>query len=145
MSTYLDEKLKVKIVEHEGIKPFAYQDTLGYWTIGVGICIDERKKCGLLSEEIFFILDNRIKILKEKLSQYDWYKRADTIRQGVFIELAFNLGINGLLSFKKMLDAASRGVWPLAVAELKDSKWFTQIGKARSADLIFRLQNGQYQ
>ena len=40
------------IKEHEGVVKHAYQDSRGYWTIGVGRLIDEKLKGGLSDDEI---------------------------------------------------------------------------------------------
>ena len=39
------------LIDHEGSEKSAYQDTLGYWTIGHGRLIDKRKNAGLSEEE----------------------------------------------------------------------------------------------
>jgi len=44
----------------EGERASAYQDSLGYWTIGVGRLIDARKGGRLRSNEIDFMLTNDI-------------------------------------------------------------------------------------
>ena len=34
----MDDELIARFVENEGIRKSAYQDSLGYWTIGIGVC-----------------------------------------------------------------------------------------------------------
>ena len=46
--------------KEEGVVKHAYQDHLGYWTIGVGRLIDKRKGGGLSDEEIDYLLGNDI-------------------------------------------------------------------------------------
>lgn len=41
----------------EGRVPHAYQDHLGYWTIGVGHLIDKRKGGGLTPDEVDYLLE----------------------------------------------------------------------------------------
>lgn len=36
--------LKKQLIRDEGDVPYAYQDSLGYWTIGAGFLIDKRKQ-----------------------------------------------------------------------------------------------------
>ena len=60
------------------------------------------------------------------------------------IELCFNLGLTGLLGFKKMIDALTRKNYPEAVKQLLDSRWATQIGKSRIDDITYRLGVGRY-
>lgn len=138
------EMLMGRIVEHEGIRKSAYQDSLGYWTIGCGRLIDSRKSAGLSVDETFYLLRNDIANCKEQLKPYDWFKSQDEVRAGVLIELCFNLGLTGLLGFKKMIDALTRKNYPEAVKQLLDSRWVTQIGKSRIDDITYRLGVGRY-
>ena len=46
--------------KEEGVIPHAYQDHLGFWTIGVGRLIDKRKGGGLSADEIDYLLSNDI-------------------------------------------------------------------------------------
>ena len=53
----------------------------------------------------------------------------DNDRQGVIQEMCFNLGINRLKSFKKMLLACEMGNYELAAREMLSSLWARQVGK----------------
>lgn len=138
------EMLISRIVEHEGIKKSAYKDSLGYWTIGCGRLIDEKKGAGLSIDEIFYLLKNDLVRCRAELTKYDWFAVQDDTRQGAIIELAFNLGISGLLGFKDTIDALKRKSYAEAVRCLKNSKWSTQVSKARVDDISWRLMNGRY-
>ena len=55
------EKLTAQLRRDEGTKATAYQDHLGFWTIGVGRLIDSRKPgAGLRPDEIDYLLRNDI-------------------------------------------------------------------------------------
>jgi len=144
MTDALSQKLIEKIVDHEGIKKSAYKDSLGFWTIGVGLCIDERKNAGLTTDEIFYLLNNRILAARNQLTQFEWYRSLDRIRQDTLVELVFNIGLNGLLGFKDMIASLTKKNYALAGAELKDSMWYTQVGARRGDDMCYRLRNGSY-
>lgn len=139
-----DEMLMSRVVEHEGIKPSAYQDSLGYWTIGIGTLIDERRGGKLTTEECFYLCRNRLDLRRKDLSCYEWFAKQDVVRQNALVELAFNLGLNGLLGFKKMISALAVNNYALAAKELIDSSWSRQVGKARSGDLRHRILMGRY-
>ena len=139
-----DDLLIGRIVEHEGIKKFAYKDTLGYITAGVGRCLQEGVGKGLSIDEIFFLLRNDIADFRHQLKDFDWFKNQDDVRQGVLIELCFNLGLSHLLGFKNMLAALLIKNYPLAVKELCDSAWSKQVSAARVNDIKGRLLNGRY-
>ena len=52
--------LRELLIRDEGCVPHAYADSLGYWTIGVGHCIDKRVGCGLPEPFIMQLLDHDI-------------------------------------------------------------------------------------
>ena len=82
----------------EGEVLHAYVDSLGFLTIGVGILIDKRKGGGLLPEESEFIFNNRLRLINEALSKrIPWISKLDPARRGVLINMAFQMGIDGLL------------------------------------------------
>jgi lysozyme len=139
-----NEMLMSRVVEHEGIKQFAYQDSLGFWTIGVGRCIHEGKGRGLTTDECFCLLKNDLIYFRNLLLKYDWFTKQDVVRQNALVELAFNLGVNNLLGFKNMISALSVNNYALASKELVESTWARQIGKNRAADLQHRILTGRY-
>jgi len=139
-----DEMLLSRLVEHEGIKQFAYTDSLGYVTIGIGRCIHEGKGRGLTADECFMLLRNDLVYFRNLLLKYDWFVKQDIVRQNALVEIAFNMGLNGLLSFKKMLSALTVNNYALAAKELVSSVWATQVGNNRASDLQYRLLNGRY-
>lgn len=113
----------------EGVIPHAYQDSLGYWTIGVGHLIDKRKG-GKMPDVIIDMLlrydiDEKIAELNEKLP---WWGFLDEPSQRVIVNMAFNLGVEGLLKFGKFMDALKDGDRNRAASEMLDSKWAEQVG-----------------
>ena len=113
----------------EGVIPHAYQDSLGYWTIGVGHLIDKRKG-GKIPDVIIDMLlrydiDEKIAELNEKLP---WWGFLDEPSQRVIVNMAFNLGVEGLLGFKKFMDALKDGDRNRAASEMLNSKWAEQVG-----------------
>ena len=106
----------------EGVIPHAYQDSLGYWTIGVGHLIDKRKG-GKMPDVIIDMLlrydiDEKIAELNEKLP---WWGFLDEPSQRVIVNMAFNLGVEGLLKFGKFMDALKDGDRNRAASEMLDS------------------------
>jgi lysozyme len=140
----VDTQLETKLIEHEGIKRFAYQDTVGKLTIGIGRNIDDKGGKGLSTDECWYLLRNDIRDCRNELKDYDWYKGLDKVRSDAIVELCFNLGISGLLEFKDMLNALLLKQYTAAGSALKSSKWYGQVGKTRGDDLVFRIRNGQY-
>ena len=93
---------------------------------------------------MLYLMRNRIQRKRVALLAYQWFPSLPVVRQDVLVEMAFNLGIKGLLNFKKMIAAVQNHDWKEAVAQMKDSKWATQIGKARLDDLCNRMLKGVY-
>lgn len=140
----MSEKLEQRLIQNEGKIPYAYQDSLGFWTIGIGICIDKSKGGYLSEEEMLYLLQNRLNKIRASLSNYIWFRNLSEVRQEVLIEMAYNLGVNGLLAFKKMISFIEKRDYENAVKEMRSSKWAMQIGKNRLDDLCKRISTGRY-
>lgn len=140
----IDSKLLDCLYEHEGYRRSAYQDSEGYWTVGIGFCVDESLGLGLSIDECMLILNMRLKSLKRRLNTYSWFVSQDEIRQAVLMELAYNMGIGGLKTFKKCLAAVEKKDYVRAGDELLDSKWARQVGVSRRNNIVHRMVEGEY-
>ena len=124
------EILKSMLRKHEGMVLHSYQDSLGYWTIGVGRLIDNRKGGCITVEEAMFLLDNDIKRVEDDLdNNIPWWRTLDETRQLVVADMCFNLGIGSLLEFKNTLTAMKEGRYAAAADGMINSKWATQVGQ----------------
>lgn len=137
-------KLEARLKEHEGFNKFAYNDSLGFSTIGYGRCIDRRKGKGISDQEATYLLRNDISECAHLMALYPWYSIQDNVRKCVLIELCFNLGLQGLLGFKNTLAAMLEKDYVKAAEELLDSRWAKQVSKSRSDDIVYRLVHGAY-
>ena len=111
----------------EGLKLSAYQDHLGFWTIGYGRLIDGRRGGGISKEEAEYFLkndvDDVVSALRVKLDF--WNDLPQNVKRAL-CNMAFQLGINGLLGFKNSLEFIKRGDWKNAGINLRKSKWYKQ-------------------
>ena len=129
------------LILHEGVRRFPYVDTVGKLTIGVGFNLDD---VGLYPEEIDFILHNRIdKMEQQLLHRLPEYRGLCVVRKMVMIDMAFNLGVAGLRSFRKMRAALDLRDYKLAATEMLDSKWATQVG-GRATRLAQMMRSGEW-
>ena len=129
----------------EGTVPHAYQDSLGYWTIGVGRLIDERRGGGLSPDEIDYLLDNDIKAkTHEVLRALPWAARLSEPRQAVLVNMAFQLGTKGLLAFHRTLGSIEDGQYGEAALEMLDSTWAKQT-PARAMRLAVQMETDEWQ
>jgi len=135
---------KKLLVLHEGVVPYAYQDSLGYWTIGVGHLID-RRKGGRLSEFIIWqLLDSDYAEVEADLDRVlPWARDLDPVRRHVLIDMGFNLGITGLLGFQNTLAAVKDRRWEDASKGMLASRWASQVGR-RSVRLAEMMRTGTW-
>ncbi|HBV7913894.1 MULTISPECIES: glycoside hydrolase family protein [Klebsiella pneumoniae complex] len=126
---------------HNG-KFYPYKDSLGYWTIGFGRLIEGKQSQftnGISVEEANKFLSDDIAIAEKGLASLnlglipsDW--------KDFLIIMIFQLGLQGVKNFKKMLIAIKAKDYPEAVRQAKDSKWYRQTPN-RVNDMISQLTN----
>ncbi len=135
----VEEKLIKLLITHEGLRLKPYRDTRGKLTIGVGRNLDD---VGITEEEAIYLLKNDIKrvldFLKERLPY--WNGLTET-RKMALVDMCFNLGPGGFLSFKRMLAALERGDYEQAAREMLDSRWARQVGR-RAEELAEMMREG---
>ena len=139
------DKLTAQLRRDEGQRPLAYQDHLGYWTIGAGRLIDSRKPgAGLRPDEIDYLLRNdindRVAALQKALP---WFGELDQARQGVLINMAFQMGTAGLLAFRSTLSHVAAGRYNEAATQMLQSKWAEQT-PARARRLAEQMKTGEW-
>lgn len=130
----------------EGVKAHAYQDHLGFWTIGVGRLVDQRKAgSGLRPEEITFLLNNDIDDrIRELGRRLPWFLALDPARQGVLLNMSFQMGVDGLLAFKNTLRLIERGDYAQAADNMLLSKWAGQTPQ-RAQRMAEQMRTGKWQ
>ena len=122
-------RLTAQLKFDEGVKEYAYTDSEGYLTIGVGRLIDRTKGGKLSEDEIEYLLDNDIdRIQNQTIRAFHWYNDLNDVRQEVILNMVFNLGLNGFKNFKLMIKALERHDYEDASQEMVDSKWCLQVG-----------------
>ena len=140
-----NEKIVAQLKRDEGVVPHAYQDSLGFWTIGVGHLIDQRKGGKLPDFIVDVLLEHDIEHHgKELFTALPWVKDLDPARQGVLINMAFNLGVNGLLGFANTLAAIKARDFAGAADRMLQSKWASQVGP-RATRLALQMRTGEWQ
>ena len=140
----------------EGERLYVYDDATGkpivkgsvvkgYPTVGIGILLDKDKGGGLRPEESEFIFRNRLKLLDAELTaRLPWISKLDPARKGVLINMAFQMGVAGLLGFKNTLALIQEGKYQEAARAVLQSKWATQT-PARAQRLSNQMAKGIWQ
>ena len=120
--------LRAELARDEGRVPYAYADSLGFWTIGVGHLIDKRKGGRLPEPIIDALLDIDI---DEKTGDLDvnipWWRSLDDVRQRVLLNMCFNMGWAGLGGFTNTLQAIKERRWADAASGMRTSLWAKQV------------------
>ena len=144
-----NERDQLKI--NKGLRLQPYYCSKNKLTIGVGRCIEtnpftaEEEKVigdwrhGISKCSAMYLLQNDVKkIYKELKLKLKFFKDLDGERQYALIDMAFNLGVFGLLRFSKMLEALKNKEYLLASKECLNSKYAKDVGERanRIANII---------
>lgn len=125
----------------EGKRKFPYLDTVGKTTIGYGHNLTDK---GLTDAQIMQILEDDVAEVTGALAlALPWFDGLTEPRQGVIVNMAFNMGLRGLLAFEKTLGFVEAGDYEQAATEMLNSRWATQVG-GRATRLAQQLQTGQW-
>ncbi len=141
----MKDKLVKQLRRDEGEVLHAYEDHLGFLTIGVGRLIDKRKGGSISQEESAYLLNNDIDTRTVELERrIPWFKGLDEARRGVLLNMAFQLGVDGLLAFKNTLKEVQDGNYSKASEMMLLSKWATQTPE-RAKRLAKQMETGEWQ
>lgn len=134
------------LTQDEGRVPYAYPDSLGYLTIGVGHLIDRRKGGRLPDHIIDALLDYDIESkTREILQSLPWVAFLDEPRRATILSMAFQLGVPGLLKFKNALAAARESQWSAAADHFLDSDVARQQSPERWQRHAQRIRTGAWE
>jgi lysozyme len=119
------EKLQQQLERQEGFRQFPYKDSVGIETIGIGRNL---KSVGISLQEAQMLLQNDLeKVMHELMTTYPAYLKLDDARKSVLLNMAFNMGIHGLMQFRQFLVFLEDGKYAEAAAEMLRSKWAEQV------------------
>ena len=124
------QEITDQLIRHEGLRLTPYRCPAGRLTIGVGRNLEEK---GISEQEAMVLLENDI---NECIADLQTLFDDDPARfnnlpqpvQNVLVDMRFNLGPNGFRSFTNMIRAIKENDFHTAALEMKDSRWFTQVG-----------------
>jgi len=133
--------LEQQLKRQEGVSLKPYKCTGDKLTIGYGRNLEDR---GITAVEAQMMLQTDIaylfSVLPKRIKCFNYLEKA---RADVLVNMAFNLGVNGLLKFEKMLVAVEAGDYCTAAKEMLDSKWAKQV-KGRAEELAKQMESGEY-
>lgn len=121
------DEFKAHLIEFEGIRLKPYYCSKGKLSLGIGRNLDDM---GITLEEAHMLLDNDINNVEEevvrKIKDFDLLPDRAKL---VLLDMAFNMGVPTLLSFKKMLRAISLNDWDESARQLLSSRYAEQVGR----------------
>jgi lysozyme len=142
--------LKDQLIRDEGVRLQKYLDSRGFATIGVGHNLDANPLPFDISKGITFaqatqVLDDDIaRVSAQLFADLPWLRTLDIVRQGVFGNMGFNMGVGGILEFHHDLADTQAGEYGKAAADMKASAWYTQVGD-RAQRLVQQMLTGVWQ
>lgn len=141
----LTQQLLDQLERDEGCQLRSYKDSVGVWTIGYGhteaglgpgvvwtqkqadaqLVVDATALCGSLDIHL------------------PWVSILSPARRDALHNMAFNLGVHGLLGFNTFLSYMQKGDFPMAALDLKGTKWAGQV-KDRAVRLARQIVSDVY-
>ncbi len=135
------EKLIELLKEHEGYRAKPYFCSQEKLSIGYGRNLED---CGIRIGEGELMLENDLNQCFEDLqTKFKWFTSLPDDGKIVLVDMCFNLGLSGLLQFKKTLAAFEAQDWKTTATEMMDSRWATQVGRRATnlRDMVLALED----
>jgi lysozyme len=142
-----------QIKRHEGFSSRAYNCSNGYPTIGYGSKLPLNLIEQTLVKDVSFLTEEEAEIiLSYRLDGYihDLNKSKEKIlrrvyedRKYILYNMAYQLGIRGLLNFKRMWEALDKRDYTTASNEMLDSKWAREDSPKRANELAQIMKTGK--
>ena len=130
--------MQIYIKRNEGLRLKPYHCQAGKLTIGYGRNLEAK---GISIREAEYLFKNDLKIVaKQVANRIEFYRKLSYKRKMVLVDMAFNMGIEGLLGFKKMLAALKSRDFMEAGKELMRSKYAEQVKTRALQNYIYIVE-----
>ena len=144
-------KMLEQLRRHEGLRLAPYRCPAGFLTVGYGHNLDAdpvpgmERRSALTEGEAEALLQRDTDACGRALdAAFPVWRSLGEARQAVLLNMAFNLGVQGLLRFTRTLEAVKRGDFETAAREMLDSKWRRDV-KGRALELAEQMRSGCWQ
>lgn len=131
---------KAMFIEDEGYRHFPYLDTKGNLTIGIGHNLDAEGLSNPIIDRIF--VEDLARTIKGCYRAFPDIATYSLPRQLALVNMAFQMGLQGLLGFRKTIALIREGRWEDAAIEAAESKWAKVDSPKRAARVIKMLRDG---
>ena len=130
-----DDPLKDRIKQHEGFRLEPYTDSEGFLTVGYGRNLESTP---FTRAEVDLMFETDFRRAKQGAENFHYFESLNPARQGVLIEMVFQMGPRGVGKFTKFAQACDDGDWKEASRQMLDSQWAKQTpDRARELADIF--------
>lgn len=154
-------QLVASLKRHEGYRANPYLCPAGKLTIGYGRNLEDAPLTGAEWRELWNRGDIAVSLSREGAERllrsalarlerqcethFDFWHALNDARQNVLVEMAFQLGFDGLRGFRRMLAALRRHDYAGAAREGLDSKWAREDSPARARRLMRQMEMGVFE
>ena len=126
-----------------------YEDLRKSKMVGRPLC-DALKKRGMVwtreqaTEAMLDELRGTHNALMQRCSAYvALLNKGEEVRANALLDMAYNMGVASLLTFKNTLPKIEHGNYEAGAAGMRASKWFRQVGR-RSRAVCSMMETGRY-
>lgn len=140
LSDESQNKLIDRISEDEGFSAHVYRDQKGFLTIGFGFNLDSSGIPFSIAEE--WLKYNVNKIGSQLANQIYFWKELNDARKCVLINMAYQMGVGGVLGFHGMLSKLGSKDYEGASSEMMDSVWYREF-TSRASRLVKIMVSGE--
>ena len=131
--------LEREVASDEGFVPIPYRCTSGKLSIGYGTNIQD----GITKDEALLLMRHRLgKVVAAMESRLPFWSKLTDERRRVLANMGYQMGMGGLMGFRRMLAAMERGDYDTAGKEMMDSKWARSDSPARAQRLRKMMVRG---
>lgn len=134
-------KIRHYLVGDEGFSNKIYTDTKGFLTIGYGFNLTTGSIPTSVAIHWLNVLLSDIRYQLEENIVF-WNELSDA-RKYILINMAYQMGVSGLLNFRGMIKALASKDYIGAANEMKDSLWYREF-TARASRLIKVMLSGEF-
>lgn len=133
------------LLEEEGEKRLpsgaheVYRCSRGFLTVGHGWNLDAR---GLPDRVVRILDDIAIQDAEAGAQRVPGYLAADPVRQAVIVRMCYQMGLQGVLNFKRAIAHFAAGAYAACAQELRDSKWWRIDSPQRAEREARRMETG---
>lgn len=142
MSAPAYRNLREMLKCEEDYRQFPYRCPAGRLTVGYGRNLEAR---GVTEFESNFMLSEDMNFYRRQaVEAFAWFNLIDVVRQDVIVAMAFQMGIDGVKEFAKMIEALRFNNYAEASREMLDSKWAREQTPSRASRMAEIMLTGKY-